>query len=129
MMGILGHDRRSPVSGVLSLSSTLAHRADVPERSKEGLRHTHASAERMEQMITTLLDFTRLRFRGAPVLAREPLDMDKLARAIVDELRAANPAPESGLAAAADLPAAGAPSGRGQVSPNPAATPPWPAPP
>src|SRR5258708_4231004 len=118
MMGILGHDLRSPVSAVLSLSSTLAHRADVPERSEEGLRHIHASAERMEQMITTLLDFTRLRFRGAPVLAREPLDMDKLARAIVDELRAANPGREIVLDARGDLRGRWDASRMGQVISN-----------
>ena len=69
VMGILGHDLRNPVSAVLSLSSTLAQRTDVPERTREGLRHIHRSAERMEQMIATILDFTQLRFRGAPSLA------------------------------------------------------------
>jgi hypothetical protein len=32
---ILGHDLRNPASAVLSLSSTLAQRADVPERTRE----------------------------------------------------------------------------------------------
>ena len=71
VMGILGHDLRNPVSAVLSLSATLSQRSDVPERSKEGLRHIYNTAARMEQMIATILDFTQLRFRGAPVLARE----------------------------------------------------------
>jgi PAS domain S-box-containing protein len=91
VMGVLGHDLRNPVSAVLSLSATLSQRADVPERSKEGLRHIHASAQRMEQMIATLLDFTQLRFRGAPALTRETFELDHLARTIVDELCAANP--------------------------------------
>jgi PAS domain S-box-containing protein len=94
VMGILGHDLRNPVSAVLSLSATLSQRADVPDRAKEGLRHIRASAERMEQMIATILDFTRLRFRGAPPLARESIDLEKLARTIVDELRAAHPTRE-----------------------------------
>ncbi len=91
VMGILGHDLRNPVSAVLSLSATLASRADVPERTKEGLRHIRASAERMEQMIASILDFTQLRFRGVPVLALETFDLEHLARTIVDELRAAHP--------------------------------------
>jgi sigma-B regulation protein RsbU (phosphoserine phosphatase) len=45
----------------------------------------------MEQMISTILDFTQLRFRGAPTLARETFELDQLVRAIVDELRAAYP--------------------------------------
>jgi len=103
VMGILGHDLRNPVTAVLSLSTTLSQRADVPDRAKEGLRHMHASAERMEQMIATLLDFTQLRFRGAPPLARESLDLEKLARTIVDELRTAHPTRDITLTARGEL--------------------------
>ena len=94
VMGILGHDLRNPVSAVLSLSATLSQRADVPERTKEGLRHIRKSAERMEQMIATILDFTQLRFRGVPALALETFDLETLVRTIVDELRVANPSRE-----------------------------------
>jgi PAS domain S-box-containing protein len=103
VMGILGHDLRNPVSAVLSLSVTLSQRADVPDRAKEGLRHMHASAERMEEMISTLLDFTQLRFRGAPVLSRDNVDLEKLARTIVDELRAAHPTREITLVVGKEL--------------------------
>jgi PAS domain S-box-containing protein len=103
VMGILGHDLRNPVSAVLSLSSTLAQRTDVPERSKEGLRHIHASAERMEQMIATILDFTQLRFRGVPILARETFELDQVARSIVEELRAAHPGRAISLEARGEL--------------------------
>ncbi|HEY1558134.1 MAG TPA: ATP-binding protein [Kofleriaceae bacterium] len=91
VMGILGHDLRNPVSAVLSLSATLVQRADVPDRTKEGLRHIRKSAERMEQMIATILDFTQLRFRGLPSLALETFDLETLVRTIVEELRAGNP--------------------------------------
>jgi PAS domain S-box-containing protein len=103
VMGVLGHDLRNPVSAVLSLSAALAQRGDVPERTKEGLRHIHASAARMEQMIATMLDFTQLRFRGAPPLVLESFDLEHLARAIVDELRAANPSREIALDARGEL--------------------------
>jgi PAS domain S-box-containing protein len=103
VMGVLGHDLRNPVSAVLSLSATLTQRADVPDRAKEGLHHIRASAQRMEQMIATLLDFTQLRFRGAPQLARESIDLEKLARTIVDELRAAYPTRDITLAARDEL--------------------------
>ncbi|HEX3765562.1 MAG TPA: PAS domain-containing sensor histidine kinase [Kofleriaceae bacterium] len=103
VMGILGHDLRNPVSAVLSLSSTLAQRADVPERSRDGLRHIHRSAERMEQMIATILDFTQLRFRGAPSLAREAFDLESLVRTVVDELRAAHPGRDIALDARGEL--------------------------
>jgi PAS domain S-box-containing protein len=91
VMGILGHDLRNPISAVLSLSTTLSQRADVPERTKEGLRHIHKSAERMEQMIASILDFTQLRFRGLPRLALEAFDLEHVVRTVVEELRVANP--------------------------------------
>ena len=103
VMGILGHDLRNPVSAVLSLSATLAQRSEIPERSKEGLRHIRQSAERMEQMIATILDFTRLRFRGTPALVLEASDFEMLARSIVDELRATNPTRDITLDARGDL--------------------------
>src|SRR5450432_2064588 len=90
VMGILGHDLRNPVSAVLSLSTTLSRRTDIPDRAKEGLNHMHAAAERMEQMIATLLDFTQLRFRGSPALARVSFDLEKVARTVVEELQAAH---------------------------------------
>jgi signal transduction histidine kinase len=118
VMAILGHDLRNPVSAVLSLSATLSQRSDVPERTKEGLRHIHASAERMEQMIATILDFTQLRFRGAPVLARETFELDQLGRRIVDELRVANPTREITLVAPAGLRGRWDASRMGQVISN-----------
>jgi signal transduction histidine kinase len=57
----------------------------------------------MEQMITTLLDFTQLRFRGTLALALERCDVERLARVIVDELRAAHPGRAITLEAGGEL--------------------------
>ncbi|HEY1550650.1 MAG TPA: ATP-binding protein [Kofleriaceae bacterium] len=118
VMGILGHDLRNPVAAVLSLSSTLSQRADVAERSQEGLRHIHQSAQRMEQMISSLLDFTQIRFRGVPTLALESCDFSGVARAVVDELRAANPTRDITLDARGELRARADVSRIGQVMAN-----------
>lgn len=103
VMGILGHDLRNPVAAVISLSATLAQRPDVPERTKEGLRHIQTAAARMNQMIATILDFTRLRFHGALTLALDHFDLATLARSIVDELRAAHPGRDIAVAAHGEL--------------------------
>ena len=91
VMGILGHDLRNPIAAVLSISKTLERRVELPERTREGLGHIHRSAQRMEQMIASILDFTQVRFRGVPSLSLELFDLEALAGAIVDELRVANP--------------------------------------
>jgi PAS domain S-box-containing protein len=91
VMGILGHDLRNPLSAVLSLSKMFSEKPDVPDRTREALGHIRSSAERMEQMIHTILDFTQLRFRGAPVLTLEGFDFAQLVRSLVTELQAAHP--------------------------------------
>jgi PAS domain S-box-containing protein len=103
VMGILSHDLRGPVSAVLSLSETLSQRADVPDRTKVGLRHIRQSAVRMEQMISTILDFTQLRFRGVPSLDLESVDLNALVRSIADEVRAANPKREIAIEVNGDV--------------------------
>jgi signal transduction histidine kinase len=45
----------------------------------------------MSEMIGTLLDFTQLRSRGGLPLSKEPVELGVVARAVVDELRAAHP--------------------------------------
>jgi PAS domain S-box-containing protein len=91
VMSILGHDLRNPLAVVLSVAKILGRRADIPERALEGLGHIRRSAERMEQMINTILDFTQLRFRGLPPLALQAFDVEALTRAIVDELQLTHP--------------------------------------
>ncbi|HWU85933.1 MAG TPA: PAS domain-containing sensor histidine kinase [Kofleriaceae bacterium] len=103
VMGILGHDLRNPLAAVLSLSATLLQRPDVPARAKEGLGHIRRSAERMEQMICTILDFTQLRFLGAPSLSLESFDFESLVRTIVEELQVAHPNRIIAVAARGDL--------------------------
>jgi signal transduction histidine kinase len=44
----------------------------------------------MGEMISTLLDFTESRFRGALPITRAPADLGDLTAAVVDELRAAH---------------------------------------
>src|SRR5258708_33177076 len=91
MMGILGHDLRNPVSAVLSLAGLLRLDSGMSDRAREKLGVIEQSARRMNEMIGTLLDFTRLRFHGALPVAVKEIDLDELAPAIVPELRAAHP--------------------------------------
>jgi signal transduction histidine kinase len=91
VMAVLGHDLRNPLSSVLSLADLLQQRADIPDRARPSLAHIKHAALRMNELITTLLDFSRLRFRGGPQLRREEMHLEAVARAVVDELRVAHP--------------------------------------
>ena len=91
MMGVLGHDLRNPLSAVLALAGLLKRNDNVPEKVHEGLSRIEHAAQRMTEMIGTLLDFTLLRARGELPITVEPVDLDVLVRSVIDELRVAHP--------------------------------------
>ena len=93
MMGILGHDLRNPVSAVLGLTRLMGAEASVSDKARELLGVIEQAARRMNEMIGTLLDFTRLRARGALPVEVEDTNLDEVVRDVVAELRAAHRKP------------------------------------
>jgi signal transduction histidine kinase len=84
-VGMLGHDLRNPLSAITTAASLLEVRADS-ERIAKPVGHIMAGANRMERMISQLLDFTRIRLgRGLPVESAR-VDLVELLQAIVEEL-------------------------------------------
>jgi signal transduction histidine kinase len=84
-IGIVGHDLRNPLSAITTAAGLLRNRADS-ERIASPARRVIASADRMERMISQLLDFTRIRLGGGLLLERTDVDLAEVARSIVDEL-------------------------------------------
>jgi PAS domain S-box-containing protein len=87
VMGVLGHDLRNPLSSVLGHAALLEHQPGISERMRDGLTRIVQAAERMNELIETLLDVTRLRVRRELQLSIETVDLGAVARATVDELR------------------------------------------
>jgi two-component system sensor histidine kinase/response regulator len=84
-LGILGHDLRNPLSAITTAANLLEMRADS-ERIAKPVSRILSSADRMERMISQLLDLTHLRLgRGLP-LSRSPVDLTEITRAILDEV-------------------------------------------
>jgi PAS domain S-box-containing protein len=90
MMGVLGHDLRNPVSAVLGLAGLVRLDDRLSDKAQEQLGLIEQAARRMNEMIGTLLDFTRLRFHGSLPVAVEEIDLDELVRGVVAELQAAH---------------------------------------
>jgi sigma-B regulation protein RsbU (phosphoserine phosphatase) len=103
LMGVLSHDLRNPLGAVLGLSGLLALQDGLPANMSEGLDQIQQSARRMNEMIETLLDVTRLRQRRGMPLSRQQVDLLALSRKVADELRAAHPEREIRLAARGDV--------------------------
>ncbi len=90
IVGIVGHDLRTPLSAILSSAKLLA-RTEITERQGNLLSRVLSSAARMESIARDLLDFTRARSaRGIPVTPRR-VDMDDICRAAIEEAEASVP--------------------------------------
>jgi signal transduction histidine kinase len=91
-LGILGHDLRNPLNTVLTTAQLMKLRGEVPPAAAPRLDRIVSSGQRMERMISQLLDVTRARLAGGIAVNRtQEHDLASIARKIVDEVRAANP--------------------------------------
>jgi PAS domain S-box-containing protein len=91
MMGILGHDLRNPLSALSVADAMLLRRKDLPADAREQALRIRRAADRMKEMIETLLDFTRARFLGKVPVEPVPSDLGEIAGGVVDEQRVAWP--------------------------------------
>jgi PAS domain S-box-containing protein len=90
LIGVLGHDLRSPMSAVMmGTQLVLSQESDLQKRRV--LERVAVSSARMSRMIAQLLDLTRARIGGGMPLTRRPIDLESLALAIASEVQAAAP--------------------------------------
>jgi sigma-B regulation protein RsbU (phosphoserine phosphatase) len=86
MMGILGHDLRNPLNTVVMAADLMLRRPELPPVAHDQMLRLRRAAGRMQEMIDTLLDFTRARFMGKVPVSRSPTDLGDVARAAIDEM-------------------------------------------
>jgi PAS domain S-box-containing protein len=80
LLGILGHDLRTPLSAILVVAERILHRSVLSEDDREGAELVTRNARRMQRMIVALLDFTRSRLGGGLPIRREPTDLADVCR-------------------------------------------------
>jgi PAS domain S-box-containing protein len=84
LLGIVGHDLRGPLSAIRMAAALLVR--EVPGRRMKAVEVIVRSVDRMEAMISQLLDYTRARLGGGIAIERELLDVGVLAAQIIDEV-------------------------------------------
>lgn len=99
MIGILGHDLRTPLTAIRASAALLAKEDGASEAELRAMvkRLTGVidrSAERMSRMIGDVLDFTRARIGGGIQIVRRRTDLGAVTLGVVEELRAIDPARE-----------------------------------
>lgn len=91
MAAIIGHDLRTPLTAILTTSQLLLRSEGLSDRVSGGLVRIERSAERMREMVSELLDLTRIQLGGGLPIRREEVELGALCREVVNELAAANP--------------------------------------
>jgi signal transduction histidine kinase len=91
MIGVLSHDLRSPLATIALAADRHLRSGDLPHKERDQALRIRRSAGRMQEMIDTLLDFTRLRFLGRFSVSPVPADLGEIARGAIDELRVVRP--------------------------------------
>jgi phosphoserine phosphatase RsbU/P len=91
IMSILGHDLRNPLNTINLAGGLLLNRLDLAPDARNHILLIRRAADRMREMIETLLDFTRARFLGKIPISRVSADLGQIANDVCDELRVAWP--------------------------------------
>jgi signal transduction histidine kinase len=102
ILGVLGHDLRSPVTAICA-SAELLLRDETAEERRAALHRINASAHRMDRMVRSLVDYARTYFGGAMPLNAATERMDRICQRVIDEVRASHPERQVRLAVAGNL--------------------------
>jgi signal transduction histidine kinase len=118
LLGVLGHDLRTPL-GVVQMSASYLLRADTLDgiQSKAAARILTAS-QRMSTMVKDLLDFTQTAFGVSLPVSPAPADLGALAENIVGEVTALIPQCRVELTKQGDLAGRWDPARIGQLLSN-----------
>lgn len=91
LVGIVGHDLRTPLAAIRMSAALLLRRGSLSEEQARTLARIDGSAARMGRIIHDLLDFTRVRNEGRIPVHVQPADLVPLVRRAVAELAAVHP--------------------------------------
>ncbi len=90
-LGVLGHDLRNPLGAIMMSAASMIRRESPDWPHLKTVSRILNSGNRMNSMISDLLDFTRTRLgSGIPIVYRE-LDLSLLCQETADEIAAFHP--------------------------------------
>ncbi len=89
MTAVLAHDLRAPLAAVMAGAEAAALASESDRNTARALQAIRRGGQRMDRMISDLLDFSRIR-SGQLKLVPEYQDVGTILDTVVDELRAAH---------------------------------------
>ncbi|MES1205049.1 MAG: GAF domain-containing protein [Pseudomonadota bacterium] len=84
LAGILSHDLRNPLGAILMSATVLSRKITDPSLARTAARIL-TSGQRMNRMISQLLDFTRVRAAGSILVEPARTDLEHILRQAVEE--------------------------------------------
>ena len=91
LLGVLGHDIRSPLATVHMSAELLARSGPMDGRQTQLIEQIKASTVRVRDIVTDLLDLAKAQIGGGLPLTRAPMSLTSLAENIVAEVGVQNP--------------------------------------
>lgn len=102
-VAILGHDLRSPLGAIITGSQFMLETGNLVDPFRALTTSITRSAIRMNQMVSDLLDFTRIQLGSGMPITRSEMDLASEAADAVEEVRVAHPGRVLKLNASGDL--------------------------
>jgi two-component system NtrC family sensor kinase len=90
LLGIVGHDLRTPLTLVTVSASALLRDPKLSERQQSAVRRIETGAAHMIRLIQDLLDYSRARLGQGLSIHPAAADLDELCRGALDQVRAAH---------------------------------------
>jgi signal transduction histidine kinase len=103
LLGVLGHDLRTPLGVVHMSAQYLLHADTLTGAQTKSVVRILTAADRMKAMVKDILDFTQTAFGVALPITPAPADLAAITRTIVAEISALYPDSRIELACEADM--------------------------
>jgi len=103
VLGVLGHDLRSPLGAVLMASDLLCESEQATDRDRKLAMQIGASVRRANQMVADLLDLARCNLGSGIPVHPEDVDLSTLCASVVEEVRTSFPEAEIMMSASKDV--------------------------
>jgi PAS domain S-box-containing protein len=91
LLGVVGHDLRSPLSSISMASALMLRRGTLHDADAKTVARIARSADRMSKIISQLLDFTRARLGGGLPINPKLTDLAEVCQEVIAEFETANP--------------------------------------
>lgn len=91
VLGVLGHDLRTPLSAVTLGTDLLKQTEELGSRGKKIIAQISSSAQNANQMVNDLLDLARCNLGTGIPLRPENTDLTQVCEAVIDEISIAHP--------------------------------------